>query len=424
MSKSPLAKIAYMKAKEHEAELLGKIAFAHAQGRTKRADFWTKRYLNSRDVKFAHAVQAHRELPRHRRNRKIDFDEIAERVDPFKGTAEQVRFNLEKKESGYDRDKVPGTVIECPLRILKSWGNEFRPIMDFGIEHRTMQRMALAVLRARSELLPYQFANAGGVNAAVAEVLKNLGDGYRACAQMDIFECFPSVGGEKLPGLLPISEAVVKHVLTCENLCLIPGSTILNWVDPDGEISAGIGDPDLLAETIAEGRWGIPQGSVASSYVMELLLVPILSGAPEDIRLVSYADNILVMGRTYDAAMSMLKNLGEALWSHPAGPFVSRLVSKGQFGEDFEFLGYELQISTSSIAVPSYKNLARFQWKFDTGIDALQDESLGDKKRRKIAKSLRQYVRSWCAAFRHWPKAATYRKARLKDIGDPVIEFI
>ena len=227
-----------------------------------------------------------------------------------------------------------------------------------------------------------------------------------------------------MPGLLPISEAVVKHVLTCENLCLIPGSTILNWVDPDGEISAGIGDPDLLAETIAEGRWGIPQGSVASSYVMELLLVPILSGAPEDIRLVSYADNILVMGRTYDAAMSMLKNLGEALWSHPAGPFVSRLVSKGQFGEDFEFLGYELQISTSSIAVPSYKNLARFQWKFDTGIDALQDESLGDKKRRKIAKSLRQYVRSWCAAFRHWPKAATYRKARLKDIGDPVIEFI
>lgn len=387
----------YQDAKAHEAALWNKMRDAHEAGKVKRANYLTRQYLGSYHSKYVHAVDAARGLKPHRRKKIANFDAIVSNVDVFRASKELVIFDIQWKNSGH----------------------HYRHVKDFGLVNRTRQGMVLSVLKARSNLLPHQFANVGGRNAAVSLAVENLADGFDWCVELDIKNCFPSVSVGVLSEYLPIPDTVIKHVVTCEDCCATAGPNLKNLLDPEGQIGQWQEESDLLPDLIREGRRGLPQGSAVSSYIMELLLMPMLSDLPAEVRLIGYSDNFLVMGKSQDDAVSMQSSLEAALMEHPAGPFKSNSGEECAHGETFDFLGYEFQPSSVGVRlVPTGSNLAEFQYKFDRGLDQLVYGKLSRAKRKSIKNNLRRYVRGWCAAYCLWDKAEAFCERRMKDIAE------
>src|SRR5437764_1409482 len=99
----------------HACELLGGIRVAQAVGKRKRAEFLSRQYLNSFDAKSKAVDQSYKHLKPHRRPHQLELEDIARRLDAWKGTDEEVFVHLNPKASNPDT---------------------FRVIMDFGIENR------------------------------------------------------------------------------------------------------------------------------------------------------------------------------------------------------------------------------------------------------------------------------------------------
>ena len=80
-------------------------------------------YLNSMDARYAATLVAYNQLKPHLRpNAKCLFG-IAQSLDPWNGSDEAVYLRFQPKKGNPD---------------------EFRPILDFGIEHRALQYLRAA----------------------------------------------------------------------------------------------------------------------------------------------------------------------------------------------------------------------------------------------------------------------------------------
>jgi len=383
------------RAEKQEKKLFKAVQTAHKAGQMVHAQKLVKRYLISWAPKYVAVVEAHRKMPNHHKKTGMVAGTIASRMNSFEGTGEPVTLHFKTK--GTDDD--------------------FRPIMDFGIENRALQHLVLRVLEAQTNLHPSQYGTREGVTGAGQEVLKNLDAGFAYTAEIDIRDCFPSVGVKVLSDHLPIPKKVTDHVVISQHLHLIPGNIKFFLGDPrDGaDIELDVSDP--LYQAIEEGRQGIPQGSATSSLIAEMLFAPVLSALPECGRVVGYIDNFLVMGKTKDDVSSMIFSLEEALWGHPVGPFVSRVVSDTPPENNFNFLGYELfKKGTAYKARPSGPNLSEFSYRFDSGLDKIENGTLSINVRQKKAHDLKRYVRSWTASFSLWDRASKFRAARLEQI--------
>ncbi len=384
----------YNKAQKQETKLFLKIKAVHTSGNIKRAKYFTNTYFNSWAAKYVAAVKAYKNMPRHHKIADMDVGKIADLIDAFRGTDEPVTLHLKEKKSG----------------------NGERQIMDFGIKNRALQYLALSVLEAQAVLSPMQFGTKGGVNAAAKVVLKNLDDGYVYTTEIDVSNCFPSVGVKALPDILPIPSKVIDHSLSAQSLNITPGNFI-PWVGLDDKPSVEEYASGPYAEIIKEGRQGLPQGSATSSLIVEILFAPVFLTPPKNVCLLGYIDNFLVMGKSASDVASMKSNLEEFLLGHPAGPFVPRLESTSTPNQPFVFLGYELFQSGSSYgARPSGQNLSMFCQKFDRGLDQISGKKHSHTVRKRKVKELRRYVRSWTSAFARWEKSAVFRSKRLSEI--------
>ncbi len=381
-------------AQTQEAKLIRKIKSAHASGDKKRARHFTKTYLNSWAAKYVAVVKAYKNMPRHYKTAGMDLGVIAKRLDVFQGTDEPVTLHLREKASG----------------------NGHRQVMDFGIENRALQYLVLRVLEARTVLSPMQFGTKRGVKAAAAEVLKNLNEGFVHTTEIDVSNCFPSVGVKALPDILPIPTKVIDHSLSGQSLNITTGNFI-PWVGLDDKPSVEEYASGLYADIIKEGQQGLPQGSATSPIIVEMLFAPVFLTMPESVRLVGYMDNFLVMGKSENDVASMKINLEAFLLGHPAGPFVPRVESTSKPSQKFDLLGYEFFLSGSTYgARPSGGNLSKFCHKFDRGLDQISGKKHSHTVRKRKAKELRRYVRSWTSAFAPWKKSVAFRTQRLGDI--------
>lgn len=393
--KKPWNKATLKKALKQEKKLLKAISSAHKSCQMIQANWFTNKYFNSWSAKYVAVARAYRELPNHRKESGMDLCEIASRIDPFQGTSEPVTLHYKPKQSDDD----------------------FRPIMDFGVENMALQYLTLRILEVRSDLYPFQYGTRKGVSAACQEVLSNLNAGFGYTAELDIRDCFPSVGVKVLSDHLPIPKKVTDRVISSQHLTLTLGNFKHCLVDPlDGEDIIDVSDP-LYIQTIEEGRQGIPQGSATSSFVAEMIFAPMLSGLPECGRVIAYLDNFLIMGKTKDDVLSMIFSLEEALLSHPVGPFVSRVVSNTPPEKNFNFLGYEFYKKGAAYkARPSASNLSQFSYNFDGELDRIENGKLSIIVWKKKARDLKRYVRSWVASFSLWDKAPKFRANRLEQI--------
>jgi len=387
------------------------VRSAHVAGKRKKVNHRIRRYLNSHHARLLATELARRAMKPHRRFPKALVPSIASSLDPWVGTAEEVRVNV----------------------IPKGDSGDYRVTTDFGPENRALQFLLLRLLRVMADRHPHQFGTGnGGSHAAIKHVAQAMKDGSIWAVEIDIENCFPSFGGDGVVDLLPLPKEVTKSVLISRHLNLVPG----NLLDLFGEEPGGVhhvphGAPHiphvgpasdlgfLGAEALAEARQGIPQGSAASPLVAEMLLALPLKQLPKVGLVFGYLDNFLVMATGEDDAVSMAKALGCALQAHPAGPLRPKIKGIFHAGTPIDFLGYRLTAQHGAVMIePSPAKRQEFEAELKAGLARIKGGSLPPAVRTRKIQHLRTYIRCWTAAFRLWPGAEKHRDLWLAKVDD------
>jgi hypothetical protein len=372
--------------------LLGKVRVAIETGKRKKADYWTRRYLNSGAAKRMAVNEAYRSIKPHRRPDKSILLSIAQKIDPWQGTTEDVIVHLKPKKSN---------------------PNDYRPIMDFGIENRALQHLVFPVLRELVQLHPRQYGTRGGTHAAIKQAVAALSSGFVWAVEVDIKDCYKSFDGKKLTSLIPLPKEVSERTLISMYLSMKGG----NIIDAFGPVGAEWSWKFNFDEALADARQGIPQGSAVSPLVAEAMLAVPLYNLPQAGQIVAYADNILLLAKTYDDAVSMKKALWSALEAHPVG----RLWPKAnvfEAGQPIEFLGHQLTRRLNGMVdiQPTQANLDRFQNTLGNGLRRLMKQGKTVDVRLREAAGLRRYVRGWSDAFKLCPSVVDLKKRAFKHI--------
>ena len=266
------------------------------------------------------------------------------------------------------------------------------------------------MLKAQADLHPNQY-HLRGTHAAIERVVGLLKDGYTWAIETDIYNCYPSFDGEKVPDFLPIPKEVSRHVILCGTHRLLLHSGIFGPADKPGE------DDELIASHLfADARQGLPQGSAASPLAVEMLFAPLLHKLPAGSPWTGYSDNFLAMGKTKADAVSMSTALWSALKAHPAGQFWPNPEKVYAPGEPIVFLGHRIQLSSGMVCIdPTPENVEKFDHGMNMGLSAIKAASSKAVRMKRIWK-LRGYVSSWTAAFKLCDDIGIIRYTALKRI--------
>lgn len=358
--------------KSHQvSKLRRRIRTAVEAGKTKKARWLVEEFLRAHAAKRLAVRLASRKLKKHLRPGASERDAIARTLDPWKGSEEPVFVDRQVKEHKPD---------------------DYRLVMNFGIEHRALQQLVVLALSKVHPLHPNQYALRGNLEAVKAAV-KAMSLGPMWAIEVDIKDCYPSVNGEKLAALLPLPPKVCQKVLMCEHLNLKGGPSLVYafGCEDDDEWY-----PELLADELAQARRGIPQGSAASPLIAEALLAPAIYLIPQIGVVVAYADNVLLLAKSKNDVVSMSNSLRCALKAHPAGPFEPKLKSFAP-GDPVDFLGHRLTVAKGAVRIdPSPKNMAKFEARMKSKLARLKAAKLSSMERASRARKLKADVRSWC----------------------------
>jgi Reverse transcriptase (RNA-dependent DNA polymerase) len=370
------------KHRKRPSKHLKRIRAAVQAGKWKKANWLIVEWLRSPEAKRLAVRLARRKMKCHCRPHKSELDAIAEHLDPWKGSNEDVFVvNIPKENNPYD----------------------VRQTMAFGIENRALQYLVLLVLRELVELHPSQYQTnpygPRGTHPAIERVKKALSDGYVWAIEYDIKDCYPSFNGKELSNFLPLPKKVIEAVLLCEHLNLKGGYSLLHKsrsLYASGSVVCEKGDEEgLLNDQLVRARRGIPQGSAASPFVAEALLSPTLYQIPKIGVIVAYADNILLLAKTKGDAASMTETLGRVLKTHLAGPFYSKTKSFDA-GQPIEFLGHKLTLKANAVHIePDDQNLEKFTHWVESELAYLNKSTLPSSTRKKKIERLESAISGW-----------------------------
>jgi Reverse transcriptase (RNA-dependent DNA polymerase) len=270
---------------KHVTKHLRRIRRAKELGNYKDVNRCVWDYLKSHHAMLSAVYRANKQLKPDRRVKEAELPGIAGRLDPWKGTDEEVLVHRKRKLFNPD---------------------EYRVFMDFGIKNRALQYLVLPPLEILADIAPFQYTIRGGMKAAVMHVAKVMSTGTLVCAaEVDVRDCYGSFDGKQLPNLIPLPKEVTNHVLIAEHLHLVPDE-VISYLGATGE------------KLLVDARRGIPQGSAASSIIAETMLAIALREIPDGVGdRVAYGDNCLVMAKNESDAVTMLKALGAALKAPP-----------------------------------------------------------------------------------------------------------
>ena len=339
------------KHRKRPSKLLKRIRAAVQVGKWKKVNSLVVEWLRSFEAKRLAVRLACRKMKDCRPD-KSELDAIAARLDPWKGSNEEVFVVHIPKENNPD---------------------DVRQTMAFGIENRALQHLVLRVLRELVELHPSQFQTnpygPRGTHPAIEHVKKALTEGYVWAIEHDIKDCYPSFNGKELSNFLPLPKKVIEAVLLCEHLNLKGGYSLSQ---SSGSVVCGNGDEEgLLNDELAKVRQGLSQGSAASPLVAEAMLSTTLYQIPKIGVIVAYADNILLLAKTKGDVVSMSKCLGSALKAHPVGPLYSKAKCFDP-GQPIEFLGHKLTVKNGLVRIePDDQNLQKFRRRVESELASL-----------------------------------------------------
>ena len=364
--------IVAQKHRKKPGKLLKRIRAAMESGNKAKARRLTLIWLRSFEAKRLCVRLACRKMKLHLRPKNSERDVIAGRLDPWRGTGEAVYVNRRSKEHQPD---------------------DYRHVMSFGIENRSLQYLLLLVLRELMPLHPSQYGTRGhGTHEAIETVLKAINEGYRWVIEYDIEEFFPSFDWKRVPDLVPLPRKVSEKVLLGKHLTLIGGYSLSGLFGREGDDDWF---PDLLNAELADARRGNPQGSAVSPFLAAALLADALYKIPELGIVVAFSDNLLLLAKSKDDAMAMSKGLWGALQAHPAGRLRPK-VKRFDPGEPFDFLGHRLTPAMGKGRVdPSPRNKDKFEHRMKSRLRRLDKATLTPDQRARLIRKMEKDVCSW-----------------------------
>src|SRR6266702_7172196 len=376
------------RARAHLEARLTRIQKAHRAGNWRQLRYLIQQYLTSYDARLAATRLASRKMRWNRRPKKTQLRSIAENLNAFQGTREEVRLILIPKGAG-----------------------KFRPTLEFGIENRALQYLVLSVLYAIADLHPRQFATRGGVPAAIAKVAKAMKAGNVHASEIDIKDFYASFDGNKLVELVPVQKRVIMRVMLSEHLAILPGKSLHHTTASCiGPADTDQGELAPLEKYLADARRGIPQGSAASPILAEMLLAPLLYQVPTGGEVVAYADNILVLAKNESDADAMTESLGIALKKHPAGQLWPKIKSFPP-GGPIEFLGHRLTADDDGLRIqPTDDNRQEFEGRMNRGLAHLKGSTLSRVTRGRIVRELKGDLSSHVSNFKLCDGMKNYRQ--------------
>jgi hypothetical protein len=369
------------KAQAHATALIRAISTAHRTKNHQRASRLTRIYLGSTDARYAAVLEAYNNLKQHQRPDKRLLWDYAQSLNPWAGTQEMVQLRLQPKKGSQDD-------------FQKGSRDDFRTVMDFGIERRALQYLVRRVLKARADLHPNQYGTRG-THAAITKVAELLAHGYHWAIETDIVNCYPSFDGEAVADHLPIPKRVTHSSLLGASLTLrLSYPNMFGPADPGEEYEI------LFPELFADARRGLPQGSAASPLAAEMLLAPVFENLPQGGIVLGYADNFLIMAKDENDVMSTITTLWGALKANPVGHFQPKAPRIFPPGTPIEFLGHQFHLTNGIVRKsPTQKNAATFENYVDNGLSKIGKLGVNSGSSRRHVKELRRYVSSWCAEF-------------------------
>lgn len=234
----------------------------------------------------------------------------------------------------------------------------YRTMAKFGPRQKAMQFMVRDILSTHFVPRPFQFSHSG-VHRAIAAVRQAAKAQPTHYAHLDIQNFYGSYQLELLREL-PIPKGLVDYVVSGRHLKV----QVDKKRSQKASTQAKAPYPDTSA-IIGAARSGTPTGSICSP-MLGSWSVSRLHWKNEDVALVNYVDDFLLLGSSTQNVEAATNALIEAVGSLPGGNFVLRSKGVGQTAESFSFLGHQIYIQRSAVTIePSKQAVIAFLAKFE-----------------------------------------------------------
>lgn len=340
--------------------------------------------MTTKQARLAAAIRANRALPVYKRATLERCNEIADKLDLSKPIKEPVRCWRKPKSKG-----------------------GHRIIHDPGLVHRTAQQLVRRVMDKDFTPRPFQYTLLG-VQHAIKEVKKLIGEGHVYGAHLDIKDFYGSFELEKLTKDLPLPEGAVKHAVVGRYMELA-------WVQDTSKGRFGLPSSPLSVSLLCkQARLGMPQGSGCASIIGARCVSRLKWSPTEDVALVNYVDDFQLLAKSKQALAKAVEELTKAVGHLPGGTFILELKQQSPVAQGMTFLGHTLQLSDGELRVwPSLKASECFSQEMDRLDHELKrvvfppgvKASACDKSKAMILLvSYTAKIRGWRAAFRECPK--------------------
>ena len=199
----------------------------------------------------------------------------------------------------------------CYEHVRRHWipsDGRMRAVQTFGPLKRAHQLLVADIVRALHPPRENQLLLRGGIPAVLSAVEAANARGMTHAIELDATGFYGNITFASLvDALRPVPEAVVRHVIFDERI-RTGARTSSDAVIPSGLVPPPLNDTQ-----------GIPLGAASSPIVGEVLIGQLLA-APEidfDLDIITYADNLLVLGRSEQDADARAEHLRDVA-SRPA----------------------------------------------------------------------------------------------------------
>lgn len=252
-----------------------------------------RKLLRSERLALLYAYEAMRRVRPLHRVAPEDIHALAGRCDPFLRTIEGVK------------------------RLTVPAGHRDRIVQSFGPLKRLHQMMVADVLVNLHPPREEQSLFNGGMPTALKAIEAAFREGFTHAVEVDFTDFYGSVRHERLAGMLhPLPASVTDNVVwdfACRR-------------GPDDEIALPLCEdhPSL------SGLVGLSLGAATSPIVGERIIGLLLDIAQPG-KVVTYADNLLVLGRDEEEVMARAEHLRECASRLEAGPLRLRIGDASSF---------------------------------------------------------------------------------------------
>lgn len=387
-----------------EANFLGRqVRLAARSGTVRQLIRAQDRYIASAAAKF---LAAHR--VRKQRAKKSGYATPSERTQLAAAAALAAQIDVSRM---------------CNERVyiepVRKSDEGYRLTCSYGELAQARQQLIVDLLRWHEHLPHEQTILNGGRDAAIRKIQRNFAAGFRYCAELDIRRCFKSFRTERLSWLLRLPESVVDNVISIRDVMPVPSricrNDILHHLPDDTETPEQLFQA-LLGSEWEQARLGLPEGSLLSPVVAELLLAPVVRAlnASRLGRVVTYADNFFLSATSEVRLRKMVSAFQDQLLRHPAGPVAVREdFTTTSPSEHFEFLGYRLTPNDGVLSVTwATKHELRARRMRREAYQKLHSDIPHHQKLKALARVEREHT-MLTRSFASWPDREAFNDAKL-----------